>query len=370
MTRKKTHATNRKEELKGYVLEEINKTSKKPANLKPKKSKSLSRLVLMALAKDPSKFVSKKDGRNQQPPKNFVFLKLFIIFILVLIIVGLADIWGAYRFGWQDKFSYQLARIINLPAGTVNREAIGLADYWDDLKSLNLALTKQREGIDGSFVYGQSLREKVFYRLAAGKLIDRELSRYNRSVTDQELTSRIKDFVKQAGSQQQANKLIKDLYGLDLQNFKDKILAFVVARENLQEAITQDESLKINQKAKNRANEILVEALKPQVDFEKLAQKFTEDELGVYTGGEMGWIVKGEVSPELETALFSLPAGAVYEKVIKNRLGYHVVKVEQKMINPDNGKESVKARQVLIRVDVDEYIKELLDGAKIKKFIK
>jgi len=293
---------------------------------------------------------------------------LLLAFLLAIAL----DVWGLYRWKFNDPLSYAVAGIFRLPAGEVAGQKISLADYLADLRVLKFALAHNREGLGGDLTAAKDkdLENNLFYRLAAMALVDKELARRRQNVSEEEIKNSLDKLVAQLGGRQPAESAVKKLYDLNLSQFGDKVLKFLIARDKLQEAIAQDQALEINKKAKSLAEQVLRLALAKGADFETLAEQFTQDEAGINIGGDLGWLTRGEVAPELEAIIFSLPNETVYGQLIKNRLGYHIVKVEKKLANPEDGKESVKARHILIRVDIDEYIRELLNQAQIKKYVK
>lgn len=295
--------------------------------------------------------------------------RLISAIVLSLAIILGIDLFGVYKLGFRDAVSLQVAKAFNLPAGAVNGKMISLVDYYDDLNFLSLAISKKSEGINDVSAWSD-ISDKVFYRQAANLLVQDRLLAYNKAITDDFLKGQIEILISQAGSLKQAESIVKGVYGLNLAQFKEMILRPLTEREILQEAISADESLPINKEAKARAEDVLKQALEPGADFSVLASKYTEDEVGINTGGDLGWAMKGQLDQRWESQLFGLPAGTVFDKVISSKFGYHVVKVEQKLSDPDTGKESIKIRHVLIKVDVDKYIKEMLDGAKVVKYVK
>lgn len=64
--------------------------------------------------------------------------------------------------------------------------------------------------------------------------------------------------------------------------------------------------------------------------FEELAKQYSEGP-NADEGGLMGLVGKGDLSPELETAVFSLLAGEI-SGVVKSPLGYHLFKVEERIL--------------------------------------
>ena len=305
--------------------------------------------------------------------KNHLGLKMVGFIILVLIMLIAIDLFGLYRLGWKDGLSFTVAKAMSLPAGMVDNNVIKMADYLDDVKILQLAVAQKREGVTddlASLVKDNKFSDKIFNRLAAIAVIDGQLKKYKLNVSDDNITSAITNLINQAGGRSQTETIIQNLYGLNLSQFGEKILKPLIARDMLQEAIVKDESLEINKNAKAKAQDILQKALQPGADFGSLAHQYTEDEAGINTNGDLGWIKQGELSPEIDKILFAMSSSTVYNQLIANKLGYHIIKVEEISKNPDDGKVTIKAKQILIKVDIDQYIKSLLDKAKIKKFVK
>lgn len=70
----------------------------------------------------------------------------------------------------------------------------------------------------------------------------------------------------------------------------------------------------------------LLEKLKAGEDFEKLASKHNID--GIKDrGGDLGWVTRGIMVPEIDQAAFSLPKGKVSDAV-KTHFGWHLIRVE------------------------------------------
>ena len=78
---------------------------------------------------------------------------------------------------------------------------------------------------------------------------------------------------------------------------------------------------------KKKAEEVLAE-VKRQGKFAELANEYTEDPAGKGKGGELGFIVRGQMVPAFENAAFSLNEGEV-SQVIETSFGYHIIQVEK-----------------------------------------
>ena len=345
----------------------------------PRNDNFLTPKINLPSALKPEETISQKPLSVQTPktPSHFLkgarisaIIKGAIILILIILLVIIIDIVSIYKFSWQDNFSYQVAKIFNLPAGAVNGQNIKLIDYLDNIKVLKSAISNNREGVALNLGGGNNVNEKIFQILVANNLVKEQLRKYNKVVSEQDLDNPLKAIITQLGGPQKAEETISRLYDLNLGEFKEKILRPLMARENLQAAIIKDENLEINKEAKKKAEEVLKIALQPKVNFKVLAKQYTEDEAGINTGGDLGLISKGETVPEFESIVFSLPPRTVYNKLFVNKIGYYIIKVDEKLTDPESGRESVKVSDILIRVDVDKYIKELMDKAVIKKYVR
>ncbi|MEK7168046.1 MAG: peptidylprolyl isomerase, partial [Patescibacteria group bacterium] len=339
--------------------------------LKPIKKKIVKKIEIkkeIVLPKFSLPPLSRKMVKPIKTKTKISVLTVVYIAVAVVVLITAIDVLGMYRFGWQDNFSRQVSNILPFPAGTVNNKMIRLSDYLSDVKTIQLALQNDREGVDG-LVTGANVNERIFNRLALNTLLAQELKNRNQSVTSKELEQVWVSLVNVSG-EKQIKESIRNMYGLSESQFKEKVLKPLLMKDKLQALITQDESLKINQDAKKKAEEVLALALQPNVDFAVLAGQYTQDEAGVNTGGDLGWISKGEVPAELEKALFSLAPGTVSKETVKNKIGYHIIKAETKLTDKDTGEESVKARQILIKVDINQYLKEWLSQARLRKFVK
>ena len=78
--------------------------------------------------------------------------------------------------------------------------------------------------------------------------------------------------------------------------------------------------------ARKKADSIREEALKGK-DFVQLAKQYSEDSGTKGSGGDLGYITRGQLVPEFEEATFSLKAGGI-SPVIQTPYGLHIAKVE------------------------------------------
>ena len=234
---------------------------------------------------------------------------------------------------------------------------------------MQIALSNQREGLSDQIISPDN-KSSVIDRLVLINIINEQLKKYGQSVSEQDLNSNLDSIITQFNGRSEAESNVKKLYGINLDQFKAKVLKPLLAKNLLQSQIVKDDNLTVNRDAKAKAEMVLELALRPGANFSDLAKQYTEDEAGINTGGDLGFVSRGEATPEIEQILFSLPANTVYDKIITNNVGYHIIMVENKLTDPSTNKESVQAKQILIKVDVDKYLRDLMAGLKVVKYIK
>jgi peptidyl-prolyl cis-trans isomerase D len=78
-----------------------------------------------------------------------------------------------------------------------------------------------------------------------------------------------------------------------------------------------------------QAEKVLAEARKPGADFAKLANQYTEEEVGKTRGGDLDFFGRGRMAKEFEDAAFALEVGQISD-VVKSPFGFHIIKVTDK----------------------------------------
>ena len=77
----------------------------------------------------------------------------------------------------------------------------------------------------------------------------------------------------------------------------------------------------------------LLDRLAAGEDFAQLAQEYSEDPETAEQGGDLGWIKRGEMSPEFEAAAFSLELGAISE-IVETEGGLRIITVTDRKEGP------------------------------------
>jgi parvulin-like peptidyl-prolyl isomerase len=110
------------------------------------------------------------------------------------------------------------------------------------------------------------------------------------------------------------------------------------------------------------------------LDFDDAVTKYSEDQESARRGGDLGYVVKGMLPPEVEPVAFKMQVGDNSQPV-ESKFGWHVLRLEEKRAAQKLRYDSVKddIEQVLSQnafaTELSNYLKDLRKNAKIQVFL-
>ena len=116
------------------------------------------------------------------------------------------------------------------------------------------------------------------------------------------------------------------------------------------------------------AKDIIAKLKKDPGLFEKLAMEKSKDAGSKVRGGELGWFDLSRMVPEFGSAVSKLEKGAITQKPVKTRFGYHVIQLEDTRPIEAPPFEEVKPQlaQHLQQQNVQKQMEDLKAKAKIE----
>ncbi len=105
-------------------------------------------------------------------------------------------------------------------------------------------------------------------------------------------------------------------------------------------------------RVRQRLEQIREEIVQGRMDFASAARAFSQDLGSARQGGALGEFTRGQMVPEFERMVFSLPIGEV-SPVFETAFGFHILLVERRV------GQKVEARHILLRPTVTEADLEL-----------
>jgi peptidyl-prolyl cis-trans isomerase SurA len=119
-----------------------------------------------------------------------------------------------------------------------------------------------------------------------------------------------------------------------------------------------------------KAASVIAEA-RTTTDFAGLAKKYSDDPNAATDGGDLGTFKKGDMLPEIESAVINMTPGEVSD-LVTTPAGFHIIKLEEKSMDKIKPFESVKGAidELLYRKKSEErftqWVEELRKSATIE----
>jgi len=304
----------------------------------------------------------KVEIKKNKPVYFYAGIGLLAALLIVIIgIVGMVAYRSEKKFA-DDKFSLGVAKMIGLPAGFVNGNRIGYVEFIEDLQ----AVKESYKGATADQTPSEKeMRQNVWDMLVKNSVVRKEASKNNVVITDQDVNDEYDSLVKNVGSEEETETLIKNNYNWNKTQFKDRVLRPYVLQQKL---ASSDKILeKLGKEPEQRAQEVLKQVQEGKKSFEDLAKEYSEDS-SKDNGGDLGWFGAGMMVTEFEKAVSELEVGKV-SGLVQTEFGYHIIKLEEKRQN-DKKETEWHAKHILIKTtDFDTYLSDLVKQAKIKKWL-
>jgi len=278
---------------------------------------------------------------------------LLVLFALSQVLFGIL----IYGFKSEDKVTRTVAKIIPFPIAIVNQDFISYDDYLHEKDYIHhFYETTQQDKVDFS-----EIDKQITDQLIEDRLIGFQGLIHHEHVKKTEIDLTMKDIVDQNGGDEKVSKVLNDLYGLNLKQFRslvksqmlrDKLDQDLIARVTVSHILVRvDKTAPDDQvaAAKAKIDGYLAE-IKGGADFAEEAKKYSEDTGSAEQGGQLEPFATGEMVTEFSSAAFKTKVGEISDPV-RTDFGWHIIKVEAK-----TGK-------------IEKSFSDWLDGIKKKSLI-
>lgn len=281
-------------------------------------------------------------------PKALVVSGLIIILVLLAISVGLAYNTKTSA-GIRLKGFY--AKLIPAPVAIINyRHFILSSELEKNLASVQQFYATQdfsKTGlrVDFSTPEGQkrlAIKKKdLLQKMLEDKAIEILASERGITVSPEQATKLVNEKLQEFGTAEEVKKNLADSYGWTLEDFKKQVVIPSLYKEQLAAYFNEhDANLAKTHELANKAKSELTSGK----DFAQVANLYS-DGSSKGKGGELGWVKKAQLLPELQVALFSKEAFK-NDTVVESSIGFHIVEIENK--KKDGGEDVLQLRQIFI----------------------
>jgi len=264
--------------------------------------------------------------------------------------------WGLVLFLGQAP---AMAQTANRIAAIVHDAVITETDVMAQMQAV---LEEQEQDVEDALTDDKAaqMRQAVLRRLIEQQVMLQEAKRLGIAVSMDDVLKRLTDVRARFESEEQFRESLK-IAGMSVERLKDQMRdqlmiqelidrqirsTIVVSPQEVARALADHPEwakpgdrarashilIRVNEDQSEEAARALVDDLRQQLlhgaDFATVAKRSSEDPHRD-DGGVMGWSAPGELLPELDAALFSLPVGEL-SMPIQTRLGFHLLRVDER----------------------------------------
>ena len=330
---------------------------------------------------DKKELIKKSFDKIKELLSNKLFFKFFVFFLLfiALLISNMIIENNIYKSNDRSFFAITYAKIMNMPAIKINGNKVSYVDYFKFYDYLNNFYKKQNENENNNTTINpEAIKNEVTSKLIKNSILETLSLKYNIKPTDREVFDEIKNLDYETGSIDDTAKIIKDTYNMSLDEFKKNFIEPIIIKNKLDTIISNDPIINkdkiekitnIYNQIKASNNAVTKNKLGQEIDmFSTLAKEFSEDKTSSEEYGDLGWLSRDSMEESIKNAAFALKDGE-YSGVIKSSNGYHIIKLLDKIDTIDIPK--VRIAHIFVKsMDINTYLKQEIDSAKIKIYIK
>lgn len=231
----------------------------------------------------------------------------------------------------------------------------------------------------------ENLKNEIVQKLIMEKLVAKEATKMDISVTDEEIEEQMSNYTTMMGGQEkfdeflENNKISKEFFK---ENLRKEIL-FNKHRETFmaETNISEKEAQKYFNANKDdlvviKASHILVkteeegkkilERLNAGEKFDVLAKDLSIDKASAVNGGDLGYFTKGSMISEFEEVAFNLKVGEISD-LVKTEVGYHIIYLEDRKDTFETLKDDIM--KLLKEQKYLKSVQDLRSSAKVKVYL-
>jgi hypothetical protein len=296
--------------------------------------------------------MKKQNYFSEKKVKLSTFIYAFLIILVV--IIGMCSV---LAYGTQTEIGKKIASFVSknvpFPVAIVGyTHMIYMHDVKKNLASVkyfyqtqDLSQTGLR--VDFSTPDGQKrlkIKEReILDKLIEDKIIEVLAKKNGISFSETDVDKIVSQKETKYGKTDDLQVELFDLYQWNMDDFKQRVILPDLYREALAFYANGKESdnTKSQEKIKQAQKEIF-----DGKDFAEVVNKYS-DGSSKENGGELGWVVKSQVLPELQEALFD---SKILERgtIIESSIGFHIVEIENKKKDQDKDKDVLQLRQIFV----------------------
>ncbi len=279
------------------------------------------------------------DWLKERNYSSFFNKRTKIISLVILLIILVAQIFFGvmiYGFKAEDRITRIAAKIVPYPIVIVNYNVVTYNDFLVEKDYIHHFYEATKQDTSNF----SDVDKQILSQLIDSRVIDFEALISNVRVSKQEINTTFDDIAAQNGGHSQVEKVLNDLYGLNINQFKGLIKDQLLRSKLDDKLIARVKVSHILIKVESGATPDKIEAAKTKIEgirkeiegglsFTEAAKKYSEDTTTAEQGGALESFAKGEMVDQFSNSAFQTKVGEISDPVL-SEYGWHIIKVESK----------------------------------------
>ena len=266
---------------------------------------------------------------------KIIFVVILVVILFIFFTCSIVFAIGMYRYDWSGKSAKIAMKTLPYPAAIVGLDIVTMNEFYQELSYVEHFYEKTGQQPPEESV----LKKQILDQLIERNILEHQARRYNIAVSGSEVDEEFQKIADENGGAEEVEKILTELYGLSINNFKILIRAQLLKEKLRDEIPVQRKAKHILLKwtskdgsKKRKAQVARLERIKSAIKkgkttFEKMAKRYSQDVATKNKGGDLGWVQRGQMVEEFEKALFELKKDEISD-IVKTKFGYHLIKVE------------------------------------------
>lgn len=204
------------------------------------------------------------------------------------------------------------------------------------------------------------------------KYVSNEIKNRTKNPTDDEVKDFYNNVISKIKGQDlnlsiQEDKLVSSVANSLKRNYSEQVKIRQIFIK-YSDSFSKEQKQTVNEKIKELKKELSLQ----DMNFANLSVKYSDDQVLRQKKGDLGFVLKEDVTPEVAKIVFALPVGDYNKKPVQTTNGYHFFRVEEKKakmpIEFDDIKDSLSdlLYKQNIQMEYDKLMAELKANADIK----
>lgn len=294
--------------------------------------------IKKAVYKVKEKVSAKRESGGVSSDSKFKFYAKRVLLIIVLLLALIEGVFAImiYGFKTEDKVTRFVARYIPFPAVFSSAGVVTMSEYWYNYDYIvHFYQSTGQQSVNSS-----DLKKQILQQLVENNIINSEAKKFKITVSNEEVDKTFNEIAKNNGSEEEVKKVLNELYGLNVDQFKEliksQLLRDKINKEEIQRVSASHILIRLDEgadqakidEAKKKIEGIQNE-IKGGLSFADAAKKYSEDVGSNEKGGQLEAFSRGDMVKEFEEVAFSTPVGEI-SAPFRTSFGWHILKVDGK----------------------------------------